>query len=119
MVDMGKAIAGGLGILSAFELIKTEGKVLAKSESNLAEGKKDGYFHHKLYCGNVYDGMDQIARVYGFSGVEPNTVLMGWSKQPTNKEQFIELIAGFGQNHYNTLFLNYDANQRIWQSQDH
>ena len=109
MVDMGKAIAGSLGMLSAFELIKAEGKVLAKSESNLAGGKKIGYFHHKLYCSNVYEGMDQIARVYGFSGVEPNTVLMGWSKQPTNKEQFIELISGFGQNHYNTLFLNYNA----------
>ncbi len=109
MVDMGKAIAGSLGILSAFELIKTEGKVLPKSESNLADGKNEGYFHHKLYCGNVYEGMDQISRVYGFSGVEPNTVLMGWSKQPTNKEQFIELISGFGQNRFNTLFLNYNA----------
>jgi amino acid transporter len=106
MVEMGKIIAGKLGILSAFELIKSDDKILAKTESNLAIDKDDsGYFQRKIFCRDVYEGMDQIARVYGFSGVEPNTVLMGWSKQPTNKVKFLELIGTLGQSKFNTLFL--------------
>lgn len=110
MVEIGKTLAGKLGILSAFELIKSDDKILAKTESNFTVDKDAmGFFQRKLYCRDVYEGMDQIARVYGFSGVEPNTVLMGWSKQPTNKEKFLDLIGTLSESRMNTLFLNYDA----------
>lgn len=109
MIDMGKAIVGKLGLLSAFELVVSDDKIMAKSQSDLEKGKDEiGFFKHKLHTRDIYSGMDQIARVYGFSGVEPNTVLMGWSKNPTNKDRFLDLLESFGQEKFNTLFLNYD-----------
>ncbi|MBL6448527.1 amino acid permease [Fulvivirga sp. 29W222] len=118
MVEVGKAISGKLGILSAFELVKSEERLLAKTESNLHEEKESaGYFQHKLYCRDIYDGMDQISRVYGFSGIEPNTILMGWSKKPKNREKFIELAESFDQNNYNSIFLNYDSEKKFGEHQ--
>lgn len=109
MIDMGKAIVGKLGLLSAFELVVSDDKIMAKSQSDLEKGKDEiGFFKQKLHTKDVYSGMDQIARVYGFSGIEPNTVLMGWSKNPTNKDRFLDLLESFGQEKFNTLFLNYD-----------
>ncbi|MFK7953769.1 MAG: hypothetical protein AB8B73_13070 [Ekhidna sp.] len=109
MIDMGKAIVGKLGLLSAFELVVSDDKIMAKSQSDLEKGEDEiGFFKHKLHTKDVYSGMDQIARVYGFSGIEPNTVLMGWSKNPTNKDRFLDLLESFGQEKFNTLFLNYD-----------
>lgn len=108
MQDMGKAISGKFGILSAFELIVSQDKVLNKSESNLSDEKESGYFRHRYYCADVYSGMDQVSRLFGFSGVEPNTIMMGWSKTQANRENFRELLKGFGHNRYNTLFLKYD-----------
>ncbi len=115
LVEIGKAISGKFGILSAFELVESDDKVLTKTQSNLAETEDSGYFQHKLYCRDVYSGMDQISRVFGFSGVEPNTVLMGWSKSPRNKERFIDLIGGFAYNHYNSIFLNYNQEKKFGQ----
>ncbi|MEP1033483.1 hypothetical protein [Ekhidna sp.] len=109
MINMGKAIVGKLGLLSAFELVVSDDKIMTKSQSDLEKGKDEiGFFKQKLHTRDIYSGMDQIARVYGFSGVEPNTILMGWSKNPTNKERFIDLLESFGQEKFNTLFLNYD-----------
>ncbi len=109
MTEIGKAIVGKLGILSAFELVKSDDRIMAKTESNLERGKDAiGYFRQKLHCRDIYSGMDQIARVYGFSGVEPNTILMGWSKSPTSEDRFLDLIESFATQNFNTLFLDYD-----------
>lgn len=114
MIQTGKAISGQLGILSAFELVEGGSKILAKTSSNLNEEKDAlGYFHYKFTCKDVYNGMDSISRIYGFSGVEPNTILMGWSRNPRNKDQFIELLKGFHQNGYSSIFLDYSLEKKF------
>jgi len=114
MIQMGKAISGSLGILSAFELVEGGTKILAKTDSNLNEEKDaTGYFHYKFTCKDVYTGMDSISRIYGFSGVEPNTILMGWSRNPRSKDQFIDLLKGFDQNGYSSIFLDYNLEKKF------
>ena len=114
MIQMGKALSGQLGMLSAFELVEGGSRILAKTSSNLHEEKDTmGYFHYKFSCRDVYAGMDSISRVYGFSGVEPNTILMGWSRNPRSKEQFINLLKGFDQNGYSSVFLDYHLERKF------
>ncbi len=112
MQEIGKAISGKFGILSAFELVKTDDKLLDKTESILSQEKESGYFRHKMYCRDVYEGMEQISRVFGFSGVEPNSILMGWSQNESNRANFTQLLKSFGHNRYNTLFLKYDLDKK-------
>ncbi len=128
LMDIGKAISGQLGMISGFELIETEEKSPARSWSQLdTEDQGTGYFNHRHYCRDVYSGMDEISRVYGFSGVEPNTVLMGWSREPRNREKFIQTLNGFKKNNFNSIFLDYKKNKEFgnkqtidiwWQGED-
>ncbi|MFT6965367.1 MAG: amino acid transporter [Marivirga sp.] len=116
LIELGKAISGKLGILSSFELVESQDPLLMKTESNLHEDKEDNeYFQHKLYCPDVYAGIDQIARVYGFSGIEPNTILMGWTRNAKNREKFIALAESFDRNNYNSIFLNYNQEKKFGQ----
>ncbi|MEL7145907.1 MAG: amino acid permease, partial [Bacteroidota bacterium] len=118
MIQMGKAISGNLGILSAFELVEGGNRLLAKTSTNLYEEEDAlGYFHYRFNCKEVYAGMDSISRLYGFSGVEPNTILMGWSRNPRSKDQFIDLLKGFDQNGYNTIFLDYSLEKKFGRQQ--
>jgi amino acid transporter len=116
IAEMGKAIAGNLGILSAFELYETDEKSLSKAESMLATTNSKGeYFSYKFGCTDIYSGMEEISRVYGFSGVEPNTILMGWSRAPKNKEQFAKALRGFRRGEYNNIFIDYDEDRKFGQ----
>ncbi len=114
IADMGRAIAGNLGILSAFELLETEERNITKPESVLATTHEEqDYFSYRFPCRDIYSGMDEIARVYGFSGVEPNTILMGWSRAPKNKEQFSRSLRGFHRGGYNNIFIDYDTERKF------
>ncbi len=78
MLELGKAIAGKLGLLSSFELIPS--KELPTKPLRL-KNDSENIFKNVYPCQSIYAGMDEIARVYGYAGVEPNTILMGWSKK--------------------------------------
>ncbi len=109
LVEMGNAISGRLGLLSAFELQKSDDKILSRTKSHLEQtASAEGYFRYSVNCREVYEGMEHISRTYGFPGVEPNTILMGWSNQPSNRERFTQLIQSFSYQQFNTIFLNYN-----------
>ncbi len=111
LVDMGKWLSGQQGILSNFHLYED-------SESNSALKKiqateniykdEEGIFTQDYMCKNIYEGIDLITRVYGFSGVEPNAVLMGWGKNTKDPKQFTRLIKNFNELDLNCFFLNYN-----------
>ena len=106
LVEMGQAIAGRLGLLSSFELTSSPDTLLTNGEQ-ARESEWGTYFSHQYRTPDIFEGMDQIARIYGFSGVKPNTILMGWSKAEQNRERFARLIDSFRKADYNTVFLNY------------
>ncbi len=108
LVELGQAISGRLGILSSFELTKAPETQLTPTTTT-QEDTLDTYFTHQYRTPDIYEGMNQVARLYGFSGVKPNTILMGWSKTEKNRERFAQLIDSYRENDYNTVFLNYDS----------
>jgi amino acid transporter len=114
LVEAGKLITGKLGILSSFEMVVSKESTLPKPKMMLEEkGKAAGYFKHRHICHDVFNGMEEISRIYGFSGVQPNTILMGWSKDVNHRDSFIKTIAGFEKREYNTLFLNVDGERGL------
>jgi len=82
LVDIAKAIAGKFGVVSNFHLIENpESKVLfPKHKQSLADDSlalQYGIFSRQQTVKDIYEGVETIARTYGFSGLEPNTILMG------------------------------------------
>jgi len=110
IIEFARAFSGRFGVFSAFEMIESDEAALIKDQRYFASSGKDADFLiHQHRCRNVYDGMDEISRVYGFSGIEPNMVLMGWSKREHNKKPFLNLIRNLHSSDFNTAFLCYNA----------
>lgn len=113
LIEFGKSIIGRVGIVSNFDLIETKSaKVLfPKSAQNLKDDliKDDSIFHRKMYCQNIFKGIESIATTYGFSGVEPNTILMGWAKNTKDPIWFGQMTQKLKDLDYNILYLDYDV----------
>lgn len=109
LLKTGKIIAGNLGILSAFDLIESKESILPKPQIAFDEkDKQSSYFRHTHVCHDIFSGMDEISRIYGFSGIQPNTILMGWSRNAKNKEGFIKAMTSFEKQDYNAIYLDLD-----------
>jgi amino acid transporter len=109
LVDLGNSLAGTLGMITGFELEVIDDTSIVKDHSRITRevsGKK--LVFHKHRCTDVYIGMDEIVRVYGFTGVEPNTVFMGWAGRKDRRERFERLIKIFEKNDISAIFLNHD-----------
>ncbi|MEZ4945923.1 MAG: amino acid permease [Cyclobacteriaceae bacterium] len=117
LTRLGLAISGKLGLLSSFELIEAENTLLEKvKKEEKNNGEAPTYFKHQYKCENIYHAIGEITTLYGFSGIEPNTILMGWSERKEKKEEFIELIKGFERKNLNSLFLHYDPIKKLGQT---
>ncbi|MBS9766006.1 MAG: amino acid permease [Flavobacteriaceae bacterium] len=112
LLQFSKSIAGRNGMISNFDLIKNTSAdtLFPKHQQSLnAENETDdSIFYRKQECQNNYDGIEAIAQTYGFSGIEPNTVLMGWSHNTENADKFTHMTNALHQLDYNIMFLDYD-----------
>jgi len=114
LVEFARAFSGRFGIFSAFEMVESNEPGLKKDQRYFSSsGTEDEFLMHQHECRDVYQGMDEIARVYGFSGIEPNTILMGWSRNEKNKEKFLQLIRNFKESDFNTTFLVYHPHKKF------
>ena len=98
LLALGQWLVRKRGLLSTFELIERReaATFFAKSEQALREPGEgeSGVFTRRLECRDLYEGMESVAQVYGFSGVEPNTVMMGWGRNSRQPDRFAATIGG-------------------------
>ncbi|OFY40691.1 MAG: hypothetical protein A2X18_11575 [Bacteroidetes bacterium GWF2_40_14] len=112
LIEIGKALVGKLGIFTNFELVENpDEEFLFDKTARVSVETFDDHSNiitRKHSCRNVYEGMAMISRVYGFSGFEPNTILMGWAKNTTNPKKWEDLLLTLNKLDQNLTILNYD-----------
>ncbi|MBW6492571.1 MAG: amino acid permease [Lentimicrobium sp.] len=111
LVDLGLALAGKLGILTDFELIiqsNSKNRTIPQISSNKTNGKDIRFFKRKFETGSLEEGLRTVTSVYGFSGFEPNTVMMGWSRNVQNADVLVSALNDFKSKNLNAIFLDYD-----------
>ncbi|MFW6224182.1 MAG: hypothetical protein ACOC4R_00840, partial [Bacteroidota bacterium] len=115
LIEFGKSLVGKHGLLSNFHLVETKdpkGEILPKhKQAETSEDKSletEGIFSRRHTCTNVYEGIEDIAQNYGFSGVEPNTVLMGWGRHTKEPPKFLEMLKTLHRLDMNILLIDYD-----------
>jgi len=118
LLDFGVDIVGAQGFLSNFDLhIKKEDDIiLPKSKQKVDAGidnEYPGVFTRRQSVSNIYEGIEIISQTYGFSGVEPNTVMMGWARQSSDPKRFAKMVANLSKLDMNVLMLDYDK-ERAW-----
>jgi amino acid transporter len=111
LISLGKSLVGRHGVLSNFDLIENKSaKVLFPKRKQAIPGEDPakGVFTRRQTVQNVYEGIEMISRTYGFSGLEPNTVMLGWSRQSRDPLRFAELLKTLYDLDLNVLLLGYD-----------
>lgn len=112
LIAFSKGIAGQNGMISNFDLVKNEtASVLfpKHQQTNVqVDQNDDAIFYRKQECQNIYRGIENIANTYGFSGIDPNTVLMGWGRNTGDPLEFTKMSDYLHQLDHNVLFLDYD-----------
>ncbi|MFW5663837.1 MAG: hypothetical protein ACOCYD_02250 [bacterium] len=111
--ELGKALIANHGLLTIINLqqYKEGEKPRPRSyQKQLTEEsiESEGIFNQEYYCHDIYDGIKTLAGTYGFAGVEPNTVLMGWSRKSTDLANFAHLIKYIIDLDLNILLMDYD-----------
>lgn len=112
LIEFSKVLAGRLGMISNFDLVETpESKVLFPKHLQSIRDKEiaeQGIFARRQECRNIFQGVEMIASTYGFSGIDPNTVLMGWGRNTKDPKLFYEMTTRLSDLDYNVLYLDYD-----------
>ncbi|MFW6019844.1 MAG: amino acid permease [Bacteroidales bacterium] len=115
LIEFGKAMVGKHGLLSNFDLVEQNGNdqnILPKHKQAESPTKDDnntyGVFSRKQTVSNIYDAIVNITNNYGFAGVEPNTVLMGWARYTRNPDSFLKMIKKLQEMDMNVLLMDYD-----------
>lgn len=113
LIEFAKYLVGHHGMISNFDLIHNRSsKVLfPKHKQSLPEEDVDaneGIFSRRQECNNIYDGIKSIAATYGFSGVEPNTVLLGWGRTSRDQVGFAIMLKYLSDLDLNIVLLDYN-----------
>src|SRR5690606_31866062 len=72
-----------------------------------------GVFRRRIPSHGFYDTVAAACRHHGFSGLDPNTVLLDWDADRERPEQFLGLVRETVEQDFNVLLLHYDA-ERGW-----
>ncbi|WP_019669730.1 amino acid permease [Eudoraea adriatica] len=117
LLELCKTVSGRTGIVTNFKLIldtkddtplkKTEQVVRDESLQEL------GIFGRQVKVDNIYSGITNIATVFGFSGVEPNTIMMGWPKGLENSVEYSKMTETLLYLDYNLLYLDFDRKTKF------
>jgi len=112
LLELSKTVSGRTGIVTNFKLIldKNNDKPLTKTEQVVKDDmfKELGIFARQVKVDNIYKGIENIATTFGFSGVEPNTIMMGWPKGLENSEEYSKMTETLLHLDYNLLYLDFD-----------
>lgn len=113
LFELGTNLIGKHGFLTSvnIKLISKDQKIPSRYEQivkTVESEKHKGVFSREYYYHDFYDGIKNIAETYGFAGVEPNTVLLGWARESTDPVRFVKLIRHMINLDLNLLFLDFD-----------
>ena len=110
LLDVGHALVSHRGVLTDFELTEADAP---KPKPDPDRENPLGLFHRRLPTENAYDTMGAVCRYHGFSGVEPNTVMLDWNEHRDSTEGFYSLLNAVEERDFNLLVLAHDDRRRF------
>ncbi|PKQ63363.1 hypothetical protein BZG02_08220 [Labilibaculum filiforme] len=107
LIEMGLSLTGKLGALTDFKLVVGQDRNPVKELSVAKNKLAPNYFTRQYSSKTLEEGMKTVTNAYGFTGFEPNTILMGWSKDLKNAEFLTHVLQDFKAKSLNAIFLSY------------
>ena len=117
LLELSKAVSGKTGVVTNFKLIiDKENKIPLKKRDHVVREdiyNELGIFARQVKVDNLYKGITNIATTFGFSGVEPNTIMMGWPKGLEGSSEYAEMTETLLYLDYNLLYLDFDRKSKF------
>ncbi|MGB1041627.1 MAG: amino acid permease, partial [Flavobacteriales bacterium] len=117
LIEFSKTVAGTKGMISNFDLIenKTAKLLFPKHGQSVKDDDlySQGIFARRQECQDVYQGIEAISSTYGFSGVEPNTILTSWEQSSNEPTRFAQMTQKLCDLDYNVLYLDFDKQREF------
>ena len=117
LLELSKTVSGRTGVVTNFKLIldKENNKPLKKTEQIVRDEvfSELGIFARQIKVDNIYQGITNIATTFGFSGVDPNTIMMGWPKGLENSVEYSKMTEVLLHLDYNLLYLDFDRKTKF------
>ncbi len=118
LLELSKTVSGRTGIVTNFKLIldkNNDKPPLRRTEQIVRDKtfKELGIFGRQIKVDNIYQGITNIASTFGFSGVEPNTVMMGWPKGLEGSVEYSKMTETLLHLDYNLLYLDFDRKAKF------
>ncbi|MDH3208024.1 MAG: AAA family ATPase [Gemmatimonadota bacterium] len=108
--NLGDWLAYRRGLVSNVELVAKPGSERATRPVPVETPEaRVGFFTHRVECQDFATGMVDVARLHGFAGVAPNTVLVGWSRRTREPDEFHHALDSIVEMDLNLLVLDYDT----------
>lgn len=110
LVELGLAMTGKLGALTDFELIvdSNDRQPAGIKQAEKSNRKEPQFFKRQFVCDSIENGIKTVTNVYGFSGFEPNTIMMGWSRDVNNAGLLANTLIHLKRKNLNAVFLDYN-----------
>jgi len=110
LVELGLTMSGKLGALTDFELVPNTNQYYQPKPfpKNRVESDKENFFKRQFVCDTIENGIKNVTNVYGFSGFEPNTIMMGWSRDTNSAGFLANILTHVKKKNLNAVFLDYD-----------
>ncbi|GAG97535.1 unnamed protein product, partial [marine sediment metagenome] len=118
LLELSKTVSGRTGIVTNFKLIldkENKKPPLKRTEQIVRDDnfRELGIFARQIKVDNIYNGIINIATTFGFSGVEPNTIMMGWPKGLENSKEYSKMTETLLHLDYNLLYLDFDRKTKF------
>lgn len=118
LLELCKTVSGRTGIVTNFKLIldKENSTPPLKKIDQVIRGEvfqELGIFARQIKVDNIYSGITNIASTFGFSGIEPNTIMMGWPKGLENSKEYSKMTQTLLHLDYNLLYLDFDRKSKF------
>jgi len=110
LLDLSRALITGSGLLTDFELVATKQEAAAAIDEDEAQV---GVFRRRTVSGDFYDTVSAACRHHGFTGLDPNTVLLDWDVDRKDTDRFVDLVKDTVKQDFNLVMLHYDR-ERAW-----
>ncbi len=117
LLELSDIVSGSTGIVTNFNLVNAQNNEvpLTRTKQTIKDKtlEKYGIFGKKIEVENLYDGIENIAATFGFTGIDPNTVMMGWAKNTKNPIDYAKLTQKLISLDFNLLYLDYDKETKF------
>ncbi len=115
-----ESLIGKLGMLTNIRVIEKQEADFILKDAGIQRPETDakGIFDKIMECPDIYEGIARVSGIYGFSGIEPNTILTDFelSRKP---DKFIKLLKNNYRKQLNTVILKFpDKHKTNYQTID-